>query len=144
MDHPPQHAAGARYDRGWAALTEVNGGPTARVIDELREVAPDLARFVVEFAYGDVYDRPVLTRHQRQLVTIGMLATMGGCEPQLEVHVHVALNVGVSPDEIVETLLHAVPFCGFPRVINAMQVVRRVFERRGVRPTAVPPATGAP
>lgn len=125
---------GTRYERGWAALTEVNGGPTARVIDEIREVSPDLARFVVEFAYGEIYDRPGLGRPQRQLVTIGMLTALGSCEAQLEVHVHVALNVGVPPQEIVETLLHAVPFCGFPRVINSIMVVRSVFQRRGVAP----------
>jgi len=44
------------------------------------------------------------------------------------------LNVGVAPAAIVETIIQAVPFTGFPRALNALQVVRRVFERRGLLP----------
>ena len=128
-----------RYERGWETLTRVNGGSAARVIDGLRDVAPDLGRQVVEFAYGDSYSRPNLRPEQRQLVTIGMLTAMGGCEPQLEVHLHVALNVGLTPDEIVEAIMHTAPYCGFPRALNAIAVARRVFEKKQVSPTAALP-----
>jgi 4-carboxymuconolactone decarboxylase len=125
-----------RYERGWNVLTRVNATERPRVVEQVAEVAPDLARWIVEFGYGEVYDRPTLDEGRRQLVTIGALAALGGCEAQLDVHVNVALNVGVPPDEIVEAVLHTLPFIGFPRTINAMLVVRAVFERRGVAPTA--------
>lgn len=128
-DAPPHNA---RYERGWRTLTALNGGDRARVVEGLADLAPDLGRMIVEFGYGDVYARPGLAPRERQLTTIGALVTAGGCEPQLEVHLHVALNVGLTAREIVEAVMHCVPFCGFPRVLNAMAVVRTVFERRGV------------
>jgi 4-carboxymuconolactone decarboxylase len=89
---------------------------------------------VVEFAYGDIYRRPALDLRQRQLVTVSALTTLGGAEPQLEVHVNAALNVGLTAEEVVEALLQCLPYTGFPRVLNAMLVAKRVFEERGVSP----------
>jgi 4-carboxymuconolactone decarboxylase len=63
-----------------------------------------------------------------------MLTALGGCEPQLEVHVHASLNVGLSPHEIVEAMLHAAVYCGFPRALNATFVAKKVFGERGLLP----------
>lgn len=63
-----------------------------------------------------------------------MLTALGGCEPQLEVHVGAALNVGLEPEEIVEALLHAAVYCGFPKALNAVFVAKRVFAERGLLP----------
>jgi 4-carboxymuconolactone decarboxylase len=57
---------------------------------------------------------------------------MGGAEPQLEYHIAIALNVGVAPAEIVETIIHLAPFVGFARALNAARSARRVFAARGV------------
>jgi 4-carboxymuconolactone decarboxylase len=113
---------------------EVDGEGGARVIDSLEDVAPDLARYVVEFAFGEIYRRPGLDLRQRQLVTISSLTTLGGAEPQLEVHINAALNVGLTAREVVEAILHCIPYIGFPRVLNATFVAKRVFEERGVSP----------
>ena len=61
---------------------------------------------MVEFAYGDIYRRPALDLRQRQLVTISARTTLGGAEPQLEVRINAALNVGLTAQEVVEALLH--------------------------------------
>lgn len=71
----------ARYDRGAAVLAAVDGEGGQRVIDALTGVAPALAHHVVAYGFGDVYARPGLTAQQRQLVTLGMLTALGGCEP---------------------------------------------------------------
>jgi 4-carboxymuconolactone decarboxylase len=123
-----------RYQRGWQRLIEVDAEGGERVVDSLKDVAPDLGRYVVEFAYGEIYQRPVLDLRQRQLITISALTTLGGAEPQLEVHVHAALNVGLTAREVVEAILHGIPYTGFPRVLNAIFVAKRVFEERGVDP----------
>lgn len=128
-----------RWRRGWDVLTRVNGTDDPRVVRRLQELSPDLARMVVEFGYGECYDRPILEPRQRQLVTLGALAALGGAEAQVEVHVNVALEVGLTPDEVVEALIHAVPYVGFPRVLNAVEAARRVFERRGVWTSAATP-----
>ncbi len=59
-----------------------------------------------------------------------MLTALGGCETQLEVHVNAALNVGLSPDEIVESL-HSAVYCGIPKAMNASLVAKKVFAERG-------------
>lgn len=124
-----------RYDVGWETLTRVNATDDPKVVRKVGELAPHLANAIVEFGYGDSYGaRPqdILDAQQRQLVTLGSLVALGGAEDQLVVHVNVALNVGLTPDQVVEAVSHALPFAGFPRAINAVGIVRGVFERRGV------------
>lgn len=122
-----------RYKRGWNRLKEVDGEQGERVIKSLEKIAPDLGRYVIEFAFGDIYTRPGLDLKQRQLVTLSSLTTQGGCEPQLEVHISAALNVGLNPNEIVEAIIHCVPYTGFPRALNAIRVAQKVFEQWGVK-----------
>ena len=122
----------ARYARGWALLRETSGEAGAAVIESLKGIAPDLGRFVVEFAYGDIYSRPGLDLRERELVTVAALTAQGDCAPQLSFHIDAALHVGVRPVEIVEALIHIVPFMGFPRALNAIGVARTVFTENGV------------
>lgn len=122
-----------RYEQGWEKLREIDGEAGEAVIASLRDVAPDLGRYIIEFAFGDVYSRPGLSSKERQLVTIGALTTQGGCEPQLEVHINAALNVGISPKQVIEAIMHCIPYVGFPRVINAVKVGERVFAKRGIQ-----------
>ena len=123
-----------RFRRGWQRLIEVDAEGGERVVESLKDVAPDLGRYVVEFAYGEIYQRPVLDLRHRQLVTISALTTLGGAEPQLDVHINAGLNVGLTAREVVEAILHCIPYTGFPRVLNAIFVAKRVFEERDVDP----------
>jgi len=118
-----------RFERGWEKLRELAGEQGERVVEGLKDVAPDLARYVVEFGYGDVYSRGVLDLKQRQLVAIAALTALGGAEPQLEYHIGIALNVGLERAEIVEAIIHCAPFVGFARTLNAARAARRVFAR---------------
>ncbi len=119
-----------RRARGEELLRAVDGD---RVADNLLraydDVAPDFTRYLVEFAFGEIYAREGDLR-QRELVAIASLATMGGCDAQLETHVHGALNVGLTKAEIVEAVMTLVPFAGFPKALNAIAIVKRVFEKR--------------
>jgi 4-carboxymuconolactone decarboxylase len=69
------------FRRGWERLREVDAEGGERVIESLQSVAPDFGHYVVEFAFGDIYSRPVLDPRQRQLVTISAPTTRGGAEP---------------------------------------------------------------
>jgi 4-carboxymuconolactone decarboxylase len=124
----------ARFERGFATFASVDGEGGQRVIDSLSDIAPALAQHIVAYGFGDVYSRPGLTPPQRQLVTIGMLTALGGCEPQLDVHLNTALNVGLTPTEIVEAITHAAVYCGFPKALNAITVARKVFGERDLLP----------
>ncbi|MEV4630024.1 carboxymuconolactone decarboxylase family protein [Micromonospora sp. NPDC049523] len=123
-----------RFERGIRVLTEIDGEVGQKVIDSLADVSPELGHQVVAWAFGDMYRRPGLAPRDRQLVTLGMLTALGGCEPQLEVHVNASLNVGLTPEEIVEALLHSAVYCGMPRALNATAVAKKVFAERDLLP----------
>lgn len=117
-------------ERGEALLRKVDGDKVAdNLIRSYEEVAPDFTRYLIEFAFGEIYAREGDLR-QRELVAIASLATMGGCDPQLETHVHGAFNVGLTEAEIVEAVMTLIPYIGFPRALNAMAIVKRVVEKR--------------
>ena len=121
-----------RYERGLDRLRELTGDRGDKVMAAIDEVSPDLARYVVEFGYGDIYSRPALDDHARQLAAISALSAMGGAEPQLEYHIAIALDVGIQPDRIVETIVFLSPFIGFARTLNAVRSIKRVFAARNV------------
>lgn len=125
-----------RHDHGRAVLDAVDGAAGATVIDALADISPELAHQVVSWGFGEIYSRPGLEPRDRQLVTLGMLTAMGGCEPQLEVHINAALNVGLRPEQIVEAFLHSAVYCGFPRALNATFTAKKVFTDRGLLPLA--------
>jgi 4-carboxymuconolactone decarboxylase len=124
----------ARYERGAQVLSAIDGEGGQRVVDALADIAPALAHQIVAYGFGDVYARAGLTPPQRQLVTLGMLTALGGCEPQLEVHVNASLNVGLTPIEIVEAITHTAVYCGFPKALNAIFVAKGVFAERALLP----------
>jgi 4-carboxymuconolactone decarboxylase len=122
-----------KHRRGLKVLREIDGEAGQRVVDSLADISPELGHQVVAWAFGEIYARPGLAPRDRQLVTLGMLTALGGCEPQLEVHLNAALNVGLTPEEIVEALLHSAVYCGMPKALNATFVAKKVFAERGIR-----------
>lgn len=118
----------SRYDRGITALEQLDNRSARQVVKGIADASPSLARYVIEFPYGDIYSRKALSTQQRQIATISMLSVMGGVEPQLEFHIRAGLNVGLSAEEIEEVILQSSVYAGFPRSINAMQVLRKVVE----------------
>jgi 4-carboxymuconolactone decarboxylase len=119
-----------RREHGLEVLARIDGHAGQAVIDALAGISPALGHHVAAFAFGDIYDRPALDPRSRQLVTIGVLTALGGCEPQLKVHIGAALNVGLTREEIVEAILHASVYCGFPRALNATFAARDAFSDR--------------
>lgn len=130
----PAQTRDQRYDHGRAILDSIDGTAGANVIDALKDIAPELGHQVVAWAFGEMYARPGLEPRERQLVTLGILTALGGCEAQLEVHVNAALNVGLTPEQITEALLHSVVYSGIPRALNATFTAKKVFSERGLLP----------
>jgi 4-carboxymuconolactone decarboxylase len=116
-----------RYQRGLAQLEAVSGPHGAAVVESLNDIAPDLGRYIVEFAYGDVFARPGLDVKTRELATVAGLTAMGTAAPQLKVHMQAALRVGATHHELIETLMQMIPYAGFPAALNAVAVAREVF-----------------
>ncbi|RRD29419.1 carboxymuconolactone decarboxylase family protein [Actinomyces bowdenii] len=123
-----------RRRHGQEVLARIDGHQGEAVIDSLAGINPAMGHHIAAFAFGDIYDRPGLDARSRQLVTLGVLTALGGCEPQLKVHIGAALNVGISREEICEALLHSAVYCGFPKALNATFAAREVFDQRDADP----------
>jgi len=119
-----------RYKRGIAALRRANEEGMEELVRNTKAVAPDLARYVIEFAYGDIYTRPGLLPKQRELCIVAALTALGSREHQLRDHIQAALNTGGSPEEVTETILMMAVYAGFPAAINAMQIAREVLRHQ--------------
>ncbi|MDD1763927.1 MAG: carboxymuconolactone decarboxylase family protein [Methanobacteriaceae archaeon] len=120
-----------RYQKGMKHLKVMNPKSFQALEDSLIDIAPDLARYVVEFPYGDIYARPGLDLKTRELVTIASITTMGGAPTQLKSHIRGALNVGCTKKEILEVIIQMVVYAGFPRAINGVLAAKEVFEEDG-------------
>ena len=131
----PPSSREAAFERGMQTLTAIDGAAGQNVIDSLKDISPELGHQVVAWGFGEIYERPGLAPRDRQLVTLGMLTALGGCEPQLDVHINAGLNVGLTPEEIVEALLHSSVYCGMPKALNATFVAKKVFGERGLLQT---------
>lgn len=121
-----------RFEKGMQQLQKIDGEAGQKVIDSLAPIAPDLGKHIVEFAFGDIYTRGELDLKERELITLASLLTAGGCEAQLGVHINAALNVGIAPAKIIESFLQCVPYTGFPKVLNAVFVAKKIFETKGL------------
>jgi 4-carboxymuconolactone decarboxylase len=131
-EHEPQwvNPSASRYEDGWKTLQHIDGHAGERVIASLRDIAPDLGRFIIEFSFGDIYTRPGLGLIEREIVTIAALTALGTGAPQLKVHVHGLLNVGGTREQAVETVLQMAAYAGFPAAINGMLCVKDVLAER--------------
>ncbi|MGE4527320.1 MAG: carboxymuconolactone decarboxylase family protein [Rhodospirillaceae bacterium] len=96
-------------------------------MESLAEIAPDFARYLVEFPFGDIYARPGLGLREREIATIAALAALGNAQPQLKVHIAAGLNVGLSRQEIVETIIQMAVYAGFPAALNGLFAAKEAF-----------------
>jgi 4-carboxymuconolactone decarboxylase len=122
-----------RYTRGWEKLKEVDGHAGERVIEALKDIAPDLADYIIEFPFGDVYSRGILSLKEREIATVAALAALGNAQPQLKVHIHGALNVGCTRQEIVEIMIQMAVYAGFPAALNGIFAAKEVFAERDIQ-----------
>jgi 4-carboxymuconolactone decarboxylase len=116
-----------RYNLGIEKFKEIKGDKGEKIIERLVELDPDLARYIFEFPFGDIYNRPGLDIKSREIATLAALTALGNATPQLKVHIHGALNIGVSRQEIIEIIIQMAIYAGFPAALNAMHVAKEVF-----------------
>ena len=119
-----------RYQRGWEKLKEIDGEAGEKVIEGLKDIAPDLGRYTIEFPFGDIYYRPGLDLKSREIATVAALTALGNAAPQLKVHINAALNVGCTREEIVEVITQMAVYAGFPAALNGMSAAKEVFKER--------------
>jgi 4-carboxymuconolactone decarboxylase len=123
-------ARSKRFQRGWEKLKEVDGEAGERVIAGLKDIAPDFATLLIEFPFGDIYTRPGLDLKSREIAVVAALTALGNATPQLKVHIHGALNVGCTKQEVVEIMMQMAVYAGFPAALNGLSAAKEVFAER--------------
>ncbi|MFZ0112021.1 MAG: carboxymuconolactone decarboxylase family protein [Pseudolabrys sp.] len=93
----------------------------------MSDLAPQLATYVLEVIYGEIYQAPTLDSRTRQIVTVAALATLGTAAPQLRTHIGGALRCGVAREELIEIMMQLVPYVGVAAAINGVAACRDVF-----------------
>jgi 4-carboxymuconolactone decarboxylase len=117
-----------RYEQGKEKFRKIKGDGAEKSIERLKSLNPDLEKYVMEFAFNDIYGRPALDVRSREIATLAALAALGHASQQLKVHIQSALNVGVKIEEIIEIILQMAVYAGFPAAINAMQALKEVCD----------------
>lgn len=116
-----------RYATGLNILRQVDGKSGEVVLESLRDIAPDFARYLIEFPFGDIYARPGLDLKSREIAVVAALTALGNASPQLKVHISAALHVGCTREEIVEVIMQMAVYAGFPAALNGLFAAREVF-----------------
>ncbi|HYA74741.1 MAG TPA: carboxymuconolactone decarboxylase family protein [Roseiarcus sp.] len=116
-----------RAEKGLAVQKQIIGSD---VVEKLYASAPDdlvhIQRYLSANCFGDNYTRAGLDAPTRELLTLSMLVSLGGCEAQVKGHVAANLNVGADRARLIDVLTQLLPFIGYPRTLNALRVVDEV------------------
>jgi 4-carboxymuconolactone decarboxylase len=119
-----------KYDVGFNKFKNIYGELCIRVLQNVNETSPDMMKYIVEFAFGEIYSRKGLDIKSREIVFISSLLTLGNAIPQLKSHIHHALNIGCTRGEILEIVIQILLYSGFSNALNGLQIVKEVFEER--------------
>lgn len=130
QNHDTDNQPSDRFTKGWNKLSEIDGEAGQKVIESLEEISPDLGKYVIEYPFGDVYGRNTLSDRDREIAVVAALTALGNAKPQLKVHLHAALNVGVTPDELKEIMILMSVYSGFPTALNGTFALQEVLQER--------------
>ena len=109
-------------------MTADQHSPTA--LDLIKSVAPKLVEITDNVLFGDVWERPGLSKRDRSLITVATLVALNRTE-QLPFHLGRALENGVTKDEIVELITHLAFYSGWPTAMSAIRLAQEAFKERG-------------
>jgi len=116
-----------RYKKGNERLKGI--GDTSPIENRLNKIAPDLNKYIREFAFGDVHSRPGLTKKEREIAIIASLTTLGHAPVELKSHINIALNIGCTREEVLEIIIQMAVYAGFPAAVNASFVAKEAFDQ---------------
>ena len=127
---PSKGGLSERYRRGVERRDRMVGGAGTRRRRMMKALHPDLERYLLEHAWGDVASRPGLDERSRELVTLGILLALGR-DREATTHFQAALNIGVTRDELAELLIHTSVYAGFPAMVTGAHLLADILEERG-------------
>lgn len=117
----------SKHETGMTVRRQVLGDEHVdRAVAATTNVDRDFQRWITENIWGDLWDRPGLSRRDRSLVTIAILAAAG--HDELELHLRAARNTGATPEEVAEVLLHVATYAGVPAANHAFKMMKAIYE----------------
>ncbi len=136
MSHAERRARGLEVMKSLTGVSD-----PAKAAQQREDQNGALGSLTIDFCLGDVWSRPGISRRDRSLIVIAILAALNQL-PQLKVHVRGGINHGLTAEEIREVMTHMCGYAGFPRAINAMQATNEVLAELGFAPKdgKLPPA----
>jgi len=118
------------FKKGLERRNRIVGPAGAQRRRMLQAVHPDLEKMLIEFCWGTVLERPGLSERERELITCAVLLTLGR-DREATTHLHGALNVGITKDELVELLIQLGVYAGFPSTMTGAGLLADVLVARG-------------
>jgi 4-carboxymuconolactone decarboxylase len=101
--------------------------PSTAARDRVRTVAPKLVEYTEKVVFGDVWERPGLSKRDRSLITVAALVALYRSD-QLKGHLERALANGVTKDELIELITHLAFYSGWPTAMTAASLAKDVFD----------------
>ena len=122
-----------KYERGRDILAEISGVPADAPKADYAVLAPEIEVFLKEHLFADLFERDVLTYAERELTTVAVIASLGkGVEPMLKGHMGIALNVGVTPDELRGVLAIVEKHVGHSEADGGRLVLNELLQSKGL------------
>lgn len=120
--------ASRRYEEGMATRRQVLGEKWVDAA-EARKTPFDepFQELITEAAWGHVWSRPDLTRRERSLITMAILAALGR-DGEVELHTRATANTGATPNDLREVMLHVAIYAGVPAANHAIKLVKKVLD----------------
>lgn len=116
-----------RIESGEETGRKLLGDQWDHLIEILSKQSQDITKYIVEWGYGEIYNRPYLDYKAREIIALTSLA-MQRLKPQLKTHILASLNTGLREEEIIEVFIHLALFAGFPTALFAIETAREVFD----------------
>lgn len=118
-----------RYEKGLEIQAPIYGEEIEKRYTWLPgDFAQAVPRFLTELCFGDFNTRSGLDSRTRELLTVVLLAALGGAEMQVKSHAEGALKAGNTKEEVVCALVHASGYMGFPRLFNALNTCKELLQ----------------
>lgn len=122
----------SKYERGRDILAEISGVPANAPQADYAILAPEIEIFLKEHLFADIFERDVLTYAEREITTVAILAAISGVEPMLKGHINIALNVGVTPDELHHLFAIVEKQVGRSEADAGRMVLNEVLQSKGL------------
>jgi 4-carboxymuconolactone decarboxylase len=114
-------------EKGLLRLQEILGEGGKQAIESFYAISPDFAKYIVNFGYGELYNRPAFSDKEKELIAVTSLVSQGRTGLPLKAHIQGMLNVGWTKNEIIELFIFLTGYIGFPSTVEAFKTLQETL-----------------